>query len=103
MANILAAGLTAANSTDIVVTTSPVTVALFTAAGGALPSGVICQITKLNSSATYSSTGYILSTSPNSVTGETQSVRMLSSPGTYRVERPSLTGISSVGVGVDQD
>ena len=103
MANILAVGTTAANSSDVVVTTNPTTLALITAAGSTLPSGVVCQITKLNTSGTYSATGYVLASGANSVTGETQAVRMLSSPGTYRVERPSLTGVSSVAVGVDQD
>lgn len=105
---VLAAGLTAATSGDITVTTAPVTVSLFTAAGGALPSGVVCLITKLNSSGQHQQTGYVLSTQANSVTGETQSMRALTSPGVYRVVRPLLNGafpgfVTDVAVGVDQD
>lgn len=103
MANVLAAGTTAANSSNITVTTTPVTVALMTAAGGLLPSGVVCKLTKQNSSATFSDTGYALASAANSVTGETQTTRTISSPGVYRVERPDLTGVTTVGVGVDTD
>jgi hypothetical protein len=101
--NVLAAGLTAASSSDITVTATPVTVSLMTVAGGALPSGVVCTITKLNSSAQHQQTGYVLATGANSVTGETQSMRALTSPGVYRVARPLLTGVTDVAVGVDQD
>lgn len=103
VSNVLAAGLTAAASSDITVTATPVTISLMTAAGGNLPSGVICQITKLNSSGQHQQTGYVLATQANSVTGETQSMRALTSPGVYRVNRPLLTGITDVPVGVDQD
>lgn len=99
--NVLAAGTTAANSTPTVITTSPVTLSMFTAAGGALPSGVVMNITKLNSSATYSNTGLVLASSPNSVTGMAQGIVTLTSPGTYRVERPRLDNTPAVGV--DQD
>jgi hypothetical protein len=100
---VLAAALTAGTSSDITVTATPVTVSLFTAAGGDLPSGVVCRITKLNSSGQHQQTGYLLSTQANSVTGETQSMRSLASPGVYRVVRPDLTGVSTVAVGVDTD
>lgn len=103
VANVLAVGLTAASSSDITVTTTPVTISLMTAAGGTLPSGVICPITKLNSSGQHQQTGYVLATQANSVTGETQSMRALTSPGVYRVNRPLLTGVTDVPVGVDQD
>lgn len=100
---VLAVGTTAATSADIAVTTAPVTVSLFTAAGGDLPSGIVCPIVKVNSSGTVTRTGYVLATQANSVTGETQVTRALTSPGTYRVQRPDLTGVSSVAVGVDMD
>lgn len=102
VANVLAAGTTAATSTDIAVTATPVTVSLFTAAGTDVPSGFSCVITKLNSSATHSPTGYVLSAQANSVTGETQLTRTLTSPGTYRVVRPLLpAGYTAVGVDMD--
>lgn len=103
VANVLAAALTAGTSSDITVTTTPVTVSLMTAAGGNLPSGVICQITKLNSSGQHQNTGYVLTTQANSVTGETQLMRALTSPGVYRVVRPDLTGVTTTGIGVDMD
>lgn len=101
---ILAPGTTAANSTDVVVAAgATVTVSLYTAAGGALPSGVTCLITKTNPSATYSETGQVLSSVPSSVTGESRTARALVGPGTYRIERPSLVGVTTTNVGVASD
>lgn len=101
--NILAAGTTAGNATDVVVTTAAKAVTLFPASGIFLPSGVICRVLKLNSSAGYTATPYVLSSSANSVTGMQQSQLLLTAPGTYRVQRPDLSAVTSIGVGVDQD
>lgn len=98
-ANILAAGTTAANSSTVVITTTPVTLSIFTAAGGAVPAGIVMDIEKLNSSATWTKTGLVLSSSANSVTGQPGVSLGISAPGSYRVARPVIP----VAVGVDSD
>lgn len=101
--NILAAGLTAGNATDVVVTTAAKAVTLFPGSGLVLPSGVTCRVLKLNSAGGYTLTPFVLSTSANSVTGAQQSQLLLVAPGTYRVQRPSLAGITDVAIGIDLD
>lgn len=104
VAQILAPGVTAANSSDVIVAAGAfVTLSLYTAAGGALPPGVRCKVTKTNPSATYSETGFVLSSDANSVTGLAQATQVIGGPGVFRVERPSLSGITTTNVGVAQD
>lgn len=104
VAQILAPGTTAANSTDVTVAAGAVvTLSLYTAAGGPVPAGVTCVITKTNPSATYTETGDVLSSTASSVTGRGRVAQSLTGPGVFRVERPSLAGITTTGVGVASD
>lgn len=101
---ILAPNTTAANSSDVTVAAGAfVTLSLYTAAGGDIPWGVTCKITKTNPSATYSVTGSMLSSVPNSVTGEARTAVTLQGPGVFRVERPDISAVTSTSVGVAQD
>lgn len=99
-AAILAPSVNAGTSSTITPTTAaPVTVSLFTAAGGSLPSDLICTIEKQNSSTTWQATGLVLAVSANSVTGQSRSIVRIVEPGSYRIQKPA----SSVAVGVDSD
>lgn len=99
-AQILAPATTAGTSTTVTPTTAaPVTLSLFTAAGGALPSDLVCTIEKQNSATTWQFTGLTLATQPNSRTGVSRSIVRLVEPGSYRVQRPA----NVVAVGVDSD
>lgn len=89
MANsvIIAAGITAANSADIVVTAAaPATVHVYGAAGP-----YTAQILVKNNDSTYSGIGAVTSDAP---------ARTIYGPGTYRVQRP--TGGASCAVDLDQ-
>lgn len=100
VAAVLAPGTTAANSSNIVVSTAsgPITVSLFTAAGGNIPANIQIPITRLNSSATWSPTGMMLSgqSGPDFLRRVSFAI---TAPGTYRAERPVL----DTAVGVDTD
>lgn len=99
VANVLAAATTAGNSSTIAVTTAtgPVVVSLMTVAGGSIPADIMIPITRLNSSATWSPTGMMLSgqSGPDFL----RRTSFVLPVGSYRAERP----VTSVAVGVDTD
>lgn len=88
---VLAAGITAATSTDIVVAAgSTVTVGLFSAAAAAVPAGLVMGI-DLDTPGADNTIGSLDSTRRQVV---------LAGPGTFRVKRPAYTG-TAFGVFVE--
>lgn len=89
MANILAAGTTAASSSDfVVVAGTPNTIVLTDAAGPSIPEGGYVSIQFKAASGEYITVDYLNST---------RTGRIMDGPGTYRVHRP----LTTVSVGVD--
>ena len=97
---ILAAGTTAASSTDIVVTTTPVSVSVFSAAGGRIPSGVQLFLERQAPGALWQPVfeEYRGNYVPVHLGDERMDVGIFA-PGTYRVRRAVIT--TSVGVALD--
>jgi hypothetical protein len=97
---VLAPATTAGQSSTVVVTTAsgPKSLSLFTAAGGNIPADVLIPIERLNSSATWSPTGLMLSGQSGSNLSPRTSI-LLNMPGSFRANRPVI----SVAVGVDVD
>jgi hypothetical protein len=87
---ILAAGVSAANSTDIVVGSTPVSIGVFSAAAGDLPAGVQFNVMQKTPGAA------------NKVARINNDDRLfvLTGPGTYFVARPAYNG---TGFGVFTD
>lgn len=96
---VLAPATTAGQSSTIAVTTAtgPIVVSLFTAAGGSIPANVQIPIERLNSSATWSPTGLMLSGQSGPDFSRRTSIVL--PVGSYRANRPVL----DVAVGVDTD
>jgi hypothetical protein len=89
---ILAPATSAGNSTDVTVTAAaPVTVGLYTAAGGSVSGEITAPITRKNPSGTYAPIGESLSGARPNLT--------ITGPGVYRVEKPA----TSIAVGVQSD
>lgn len=89
---LIAPATAAANSADFTVTSSaPVSVGLYTAAGGGLPGDVTVAVARKNPSGTYQSTGLVVSGAvPNVV---------VAAPGVYRAEKPVT--VTAIGVVTD--
>lgn len=91
----LAAGTTAARSSDIVVTSAPVTVSLFSTAGGPLPSSVQLALERKIGSLwqpVYDEKGAVY-------LGSNRMDVVIVGPGAYSVNRPVVP--SSIGVALD--
>lgn len=99
--SILDPGLTAANSTDIVVADgAKVLLSIFTDTGGDMPSGPVLSLQRADINGNFinvSTVGYGRIT----FTWGCQQLT-LDTPGTYRVSRPDIT-VWGVGVGVQSE
>jgi hypothetical protein len=85
---ILASGTTAANSSDVVVTTTPVSISISDADGGGLPSQVQLALTrKIGSLYQPVFDNYRGNYGPVYLGADRMDVAIFA-PGTYRVERP---------------
>jgi len=88
---ILASGTTAASTSDIVVTTTPVSVSVSSSAGGRLPSGVQLPLErKIGSTWQPVYEDYRGNFAPV-ILGDDRMDVAIFAPGTYRVSRPVVT------------
>lgn len=100
-ATALAAGTTAANSADIVVTT-PVTISLFSGETDQHMNRVKCTIYQKDVNGNYfvyTTNTDLFQTRNTPLLTNTQRTFLMNEPGTYRVQRPAC--VSSVGVQTD--
>lgn len=97
---VLAAGTTAASSTDIVVTTTPVSVSVFSSAGGQLPSGIALYLERQAPGPVWQPVydDYRGNHEPV-VLGQRRMDVGIFAPGTYRVRREAIP--TAVGVALD--
>lgn len=86
---LLAPATAAANSADVTVTaTAPVSLGLYTAAGGGIEGGISAMIARKNPAGTYQATGLVLTSAVKDL--------VVAAPGVYQVQKPVT--VAAVGI-----